>query len=427
MRLRLFCALAILIGSAAAQDPANQAKDKQLNLQGDRFKGLPYDEMTPAQKVIADRTLAGGRGGIGIFNITLRSPELSDAMRGVIGRGAGSPISAKQGELTILLNGRFWSTQYEWAIHHRVAAQAGLSEATIAAIAEGRRPASLQPDEEFVYSFFTELLNTKQVSDATFQAAKDKVGERGIVDMIGVAGSYQTVSLMMNVDRYPLQTNQTAELKPLEKPVPYTPGPISNNAPAGAATQGERLKPLTSEEMTPQQKALMDQLLSGKLEGGTTGAVNALLRSPDLAAATLRYGAYVRFHSPLSDKLNDLATLITTRYWTSQFPWYTHHRAAVQAGLRESIITSIAEGNRPASMQPDEQAVYDFSAELFRTKQVSDATFNAAKMALGERGVVELMGLLGYYQTVSMLLNIDRYPLPAGVQPELKPLANPIP
>ena len=73
-------------------------------------------------------------------------------------------------------------------------------------------------------------------------------------------------------------------------------------------------------------------------------------------------------------------------------------------------------------MQPDEDAVYNLCTELLKTSEVSDATFRAAKDKLGEAGVVELLGVVGYYGTVSMLVNTDRYPLPDGVAPELKQL-----
>ena len=381
---------------------------QKLNLRGDRFRGLTYEELTPAQKVIADRALAG-RGPIGIFNITLRSPELSDAMRGIAGSRTAPVLSAKQNELAILLTGRFWTTQFEFAVHHRAATQAGLSDQTIGAIIEGRRPADLHPDEVPVYNFVSELLNTKQVSDATFQTIKEKVGEKGIVDLIGLVGFYQTVSLMMNVDRFPLTSAQKPELAPLAKPLP-----LSSNTPSG----GERFKPLTTEEMTPPQKALMDLMVSGKIEGGTRGPLNILLRSPELGEGILRYGAYERFHTPLPAKLNELTALITIRHWNTQFPWYAHHRAATQAGWSEPAINAIAEGKRPVDLKPDEQAVYDFCAELLRTTQMSDATFNAIKQQLGERGVVEIMGVMGYYQTIAMLLNTGRYPLPDGVAPE---------
>jgi 4-carboxymuconolactone decarboxylase len=99
----------------------------------------------------------------------------------------------------------------------------------------------------------------------------------------------------------------------------------------------------------------------------------------------------------------------------------------LQAGLSEAVIRSIGEGKRPTGLQADEQAVYDFCAELLRTTQMSDATFDAAKHRIGERGVVEIMGLMGYYQTLAMLLNTARYPLPIGIANELTALTNPIP
>jgi 4-carboxymuconolactone decarboxylase len=425
-----FCFACLIVATASAQDQPKQDRPK-LDLRGDRFRGLTYEELTPAQKVITDRALAG-RGPIGIFNITLRSPELSDAMRGIAGgRGA---LSTRQNELAILITGRYWSTQFEFAVHHRAATQAGLSDATIGAIIEGKHPAALLPDEGPVYNFLTELLNTKQVSDATFQAAKEAVNEKGIVDLTGLSGFYQTVSLMMNVDRYPLTASQKPELQPLAKPLPVTSGTApgtAKDAPAqptsAGSLRGDRFKPLTLEEMTPQQKALMDQVVSGKLEGGTGGPLNVLLRSPELGEGILRYGSYERFHTPLPAKLNEITALITFRNWTAQFPWYAHHRAATQAGVSEAIVTAIAEGKRLTGLQPDEQAVYNFCTELLLTTQMSDATFNAAKQQLGERGVVEVMGIMGYSQTVAMLLNTDRYPMPDSVAPELKVLANPIP
>ena len=422
--------LVFLLSTAVIFPLANAQDPPRFNLRGDRFPGLKYSELTPAQKVIADRALAG-RGPIGTFNVTLRSPELVDATRSLLPQ-AGAALSPKQSELAILLSGRFWSAQFEFVVHHRAAVQAGLSEETVRAIIDGKRPPSLQPDEVPVYNFLAELLNTKQVSDATFQATKEKLGERGIVDIIGWSAFYQTASIMMNVDRYPLTAGQTAELKVIPNPVPAYSSGIPDGAPVRATSapnqlRGARFKPIATEEMTPPQKNLFDLVTSGKIQGGTGGPLNVLLRDPELGEAVLHYGAYERFQTPLPAKLNELTALITIRNWGAQFPWYAHHRAGKQAGLSDAVIGAIAEGKRPEGLQPDEQAVYNFCTELYRTTQLSDATFNAIKQQLGERGIVEVMGIMGYYQTVSMLLNTDRYPLPDGVAPELKPLANPMP
>ena len=130
----------------------------------------------------------------------------------------------------------------------------------------------------------------------------------------------------------------------------------------------------------------------------------------------------MRFHSSLPRKLNEMAIIITARHWTAQYEWNAHRAAAAQAGLNEAIIKSIAAGKRPESMNSDETVIYNFATELLNTHQVSDANFKAAKDKFGEHGVVDLISVMGYYQLVSMLLNVDRYPLPAGAKPELQPL-----
>jgi 4-carboxymuconolactone decarboxylase len=184
---------------------------------------------------------------------------------------------------------------------------------------------------------------------------------------------------------------------------------------------GDRFKPLTYAEMSAPQKKMFENLISGERRGAA-GPFNVLLRSPEMGDLAQQFGASMRFHSTIPAKLNELAIIITARHWTSQYEWFAHRAAAQRAGLNQAIIDAIAAGRRPASMAADEAAVYDFVNELLTTKQVSDTTFKAAKDAFGERGVVDLIGVSGYYQLVSMLLNVDRYPLPEGTAPELKPL-----
>jgi 4-carboxymuconolactone decarboxylase len=184
---------------------------------------------------------------------------------------------------------------------------------------------------------------------------------------------------------------------------------------------GDRFKPLKYDEMTPAQKNMMDHLVNGERRGAG-GPFNVLLRSPEMGDLVQQFGASMRFHSSLPRKLNEMAIIITARHWTAQYEWNAHRNAASQAGLSEAIIKSIAAGKRPESMDADETVIYNFGTELLSTHQVSDANFKAAKDKFGEHGVVDLISVMGYYQLVSMLLNVDRYPLPAGVKPELQPL-----
>jgi 4-carboxymuconolactone decarboxylase len=185
--------------------------------------------------------------------------------------------------------------------------------------------------------------------------------------------------------------------------------------------RGGRFKSLSYAEMTPEQKTMADDVLRGE-RGSMNGPYNVLLRSPEMGDLAQKYGAYLRFHSSVPKKLNEFAILITAKRWNSQYEWYAHHKYGLQAGLSPALIATLAAGKRPSPMEADEEIVYDFCSELLETKHVSDATFQAAKQELGERGVVDLIGVVGYYQLVSMLLNVDGYPLPADAKPELKPL-----
>jgi 4-carboxymuconolactone decarboxylase len=166
---------------------------------------------------------------------------------------------------------------------------------------------------------------------------------------------------------------------------------------------------------------MVEHLFSGP-RAGANGPFNVLLRSPEMGDIAQQFGASMRFNQSMPRKLNEMAIIITARYWTAQYEWYAHKRAALQAGLNPAIVDAIQNGRRPAGMQKDEDAVYTFCTELLNTKHDSDATFQTAKDTVGEKGVVDLMGVMSWYQMVSMLLNVDRYPLPDGAQPELKPL-----
>jgi len=185
--------------------------------------------------------------------------------------------------------------------------------------------------------------------------------------------------------------------------------------------RGDRFRPLVYEEMTPEQKAMTDHVLAGQ-RGSMNGPYNVLLRSPEMGDLAQKFGAYTRYNSSVPHKLNELAILITARFWNSQYEWYAHHKYALQAGISAAVIDDLAAGKRPAAMDRDEAIVFDFCKELLDSRQVSDANFKAAVERFGERGVVDLIGVMGYYHIVSMLLNVDRYPLPEGAQAELRTL-----
>jgi 4-carboxymuconolactone decarboxylase len=177
--------------------------------------------------------------------------------------------------------------------------------------------------------------------------------------------------------------------------------------------RGDRFKPLTWEQLNPTQKTMVNDLLAGS-RTSLSGPFNVLLRSPEMGNLAQKLGEYVRFKSTVPRRLNEMAIIMTAKWWSSGYEWSAHKTAAQQAGLNNAIIDAIQAGRRPTMMQKDETVVYNFCSELRDRRRVSDATFKAAVDLLGEQGVVDLIGVMGYYDLVAMALNVDRYPLPEG-------------
>lgn len=183
----------------------------------------------------------------------------------------------------------------------------------------------------------------------------------------------------------------------------------------------DRFPPIALEDMTAEQRPVAEAILNGP-RGGLRGPFLTWLRSPVLADRLQKVGEYLRFNSSLDRRLNEFAILITARHWTAQFEWYAHHRLAMAAGLKPEIAEDLAQGRRPAGMSEDEAAVYDFCTELRATSRVSDATFQRVMDLFGEQGVVDLIAVNGYYDVVSMTLNVAEVALPEGEAEPLKPL-----
>ena len=184
-----------------------------------------------------------------------------------------------------------------------------------------------------------------------------------------------------------------------------------------------RFKPLIESEMTDAQRKAAAELASGprgKLNPDGPSAL--LLRSPELMSHVQKVGAYLRYNTSLPRKLNEFAILITARRWNVQMEWFSHHPLALEAGLDPKIAEDLAQGRRPGGMKDDEAAIYQFCTELHETQGVSDAAFEGVLERFGERGVIDLIGVTGYYTTLAMVLNVAQQPLPGAVSPPLQPL-----
>lgn len=177
----------------------------------------------------------------------------------------------------------------------------------------------------------------------------------------------------------------------------------------------ERLKPMEELALSPRQNEVLEAIKAGP-RGSVRGPFPAWIRSPELADRGQKLGEFVRYNTSFEPRLAELAIIICARHWTAQYEWYAHARLAREGGLADAVIDAVARRERPSEMQDDEAAVYDFCTELHRDHGVSDTTYARALDLFGEVGVVDLIGISGYYTMVSMTLNTFQVPLPEGEQ-----------
>ena len=190
---------------------------------------------------------------------------------------------------------------------------------------------------------------------------------------------------------------------------------------AMTATAQNRMPPLSEDQMTPEQRAAVEEFEAARGTDRFGGPFMVLLRSPEMMNRARNVGDYVRFRSALPPRLSEFVILLTARHWTQNYEWYVHAPIAEREGLDAAVIEAVADGRRPADLADDEAAVYDFCMELLRTHGVSDPTYARMVEHLGEKGVIDAIGILGYYQLLAMAMNTARTPLPEGVEPGLRP------
>lgn len=178
-----------------------------------------------------------------------------------------------------------------------------------------------------------------------------------------------------------------------------------------ASSRPDRMPPLDPATMSAAQKQAADELTAGP-RGGVKGPFIPLLRSPELMERLQKVGEYLRFKSALEPRISEFVMCVVSRAWTQQFEWLVHVPLALKAGVRHETLAGLAEGRRPAGMAEDEEIAYDFCEELARTKGVSDATYERAVTRFEEKGIIDMLGLVGYFTTVSMVMNVAHTPPP---------------
>jgi 4-carboxymuconolactone decarboxylase len=188
-----------------------------------------------------------------------------------------------------------------------------------------------------------------------------------------------------------------------------------------SADKEQRFPVFKMEQLNEQQKPFADEII--KVSSiGITGPYNMMLRSPVMGERMFAMLDYLRFNTSVPRRLNEFAILVEARLWTSQLEWTAHYPLALKAGLAQSVADDLKVGKRPASMQPDEAAVYDILMELAKDHVVSDATFKKARAVFSDQQIVDVITVSGVYITLAMLSNTAEDGTPGGKTPPLPPL-----
>jgi 4-carboxymuconolactone decarboxylase len=180
-----------------------------------------------------------------------------------------------------------------------------------------------------------------------------------------------------------------------------------------------RVPVLAEEELTPDQQALLRSIRSGPRGESTQmrGPFAVFLHAPAFGELAQQLGGHCRYKTGVPPRLSEFAILLTAKLWRAQYEWFAHVPQAERAGVDKDTIRALQRGRAPKSASKDERAIYDFVRELYRTRRVSDRNFKRVHDILGDAATVELVGVLGYYALISMILNVFRMPLPEGEAP----------
>jgi len=186
--------------------------------------------------------------------------------------------------------------------------------------------------------------------------------------------------------------------------------------PTAKKVKPPRLPVLQEDNLNPDQRKLLDSLREGPRGKGVEirGPFAVILHAPAYGQIAQELGAHVRFSKLVPHRLTELAILVTASLWRSQYEWHMHAIHAAKAGISDKIINDIRLGRAPKRLSKDERAIYDFVKELHKTKRVSDKNYARVHKIVGDAGMVEFVGICGYYVLVAMTLNVFRMPPPAG-------------
>ncbi|MEB3034057.1 carboxymuconolactone decarboxylase family protein, partial [[Mycobacterium] nativiensis] len=419
----------------------DRADPAQLALAGDiKQISIPVQEATGIQLIGPDGRL------IGPFNAYLYNPEIGAALLNLGNVTAlSSDLPAAIREIATLSVGGLWGSDYELYAHELSARMVGVPEDAIESLSNGEAPVGLTGDELIAAQFVQQLVQTHHVDDALYQAAEAAFGQKGLVDLVQLVGTYLSTSALLNAFEIqaPLAGDGGVGGLGVDTGLGGTVGESADGTPSGldgvtgttgiagndggAGGLGGRLPLIDLDRADPAQLALAGDIKQISIpvqeatgiqlidpDGRLIGPFNAYLYNPEIGAALLNLGNVTALSSDLPAAIREIATLSVGGLWGSDYELYAHELSARMVGVPEDAIESLSNGEAPVGLTGDELIAAQFVQQLVQTHHVDDALYHAAEAAFGQKGLVDLVQLVGTYLSTSALLNAFEVPAPTS-------------
>lgn len=310
-----------------------------------------------------------------------------------------------------LIGSRFLEAPYEWAAWHNWSVEAGVPQPTADAIREGR-PLELDPLETLIHDFVGQLVTGSHlVSDATFKAALEHYGTKGLVELVVTLGYFAMIALPLNAFEMTMTTEQLGIRKPFKqldvRGTPWSEAKAEKRVPAPleAGRTANRIALLTGhDDLAGPDQHFLDRVIRSR--GWVSPVFGVLLHSPDVAERIAHIGNYILYESKLPAPAKALAGLITARDFDCAYAWQAGVDAADAAGVSGKLIEQIERGEALDPVTAAQRALVTFARQLLRgNHHVGDAQYADAVEHFGVPGAVQIAAMTGYVAMMSIIAN----------------------
>jgi 4-carboxymuconolactone decarboxylase len=384
-----------------------------------RVDKVERESLPPEERRFFDAVLAIRRRPIsGPFIVLMNSsPDLAARFAQLghyfhaRGQADESIVPIRDRSFISLIGSRVLESPYEWAAWVNWALDAGVAQATVDAIREGR-PLDLDPTEKLVNDVCGQLVsNNHRVNDATFNAALKHYGVRGVVDLVVTLGYFAMIALPLNAFEMQMSAAQLGQRKPF-KPLDVRGTPWSE-----ARSEQRSLPRLTDgrsatrvtlidrhEDLPAADQHFLDRIIRSR--GWVSPAFGVLLHTPDVAERIAHIGEYILYQSRLTAQARALASLLTARELDAGYTWSAGVSAARACGLDARLIAQVEHDEALAAATAEQRALATFCRQLLRgNHHVGDAQYAAATEHFGVPGAVQIAAVAGYVAMMSIITN----------------------